>query len=706
MSPHHAYQFPIDGEFLQDAHSEFVRLYNEYDCQIRAMWHKLDKNERARLFLGHFTNRNVHRHGGDDLQKQTAAMFPELNLNNVSTSAGHLLKHFEHRANMSLFEQCWAGLDGALGDGPFITEKVNQKQLIPDEKPNYYIIISEDCYGDVIRLDKEKEEALESMMAMTEGDFCVPQFLSLVDFRCLILALLEKTPRSWWTKAQWEKLKQERPAAAERIKTPEKLAEKLSTTGKAPEKMSLAQILFNVQRQRGYLEDYLAILRDEPSVLVYNVNSWLLSRPELVTDDQGRHLPLETNKHISCAIFEAIRGWVQKFAIWSYIYNLLEMLDNADTKPDYKRVILQEISNVCHFEYNRAQAHFIRHVQTGIGARCFRRVANAYDDAGNPKVFMKIKPQELSQGDYLLQHMLRLCQSQTSASQAAQWIDKLDELHNSKPSDWKPLQQREMDALCELMAIVLVIQQFSISLSVPSLSRKTGQTFLEGSRELNSGLNDIRKEIDLQEFSVPITKLLEPGMANRALAQLDDFVVRNMGSKMDFLYHYAVQECLVYHRTQSQKTEDAPEEIEQSKFPFTIAYFIAEGVDLKKYEENRSPVQTSTSENEQAANKPNEAQLWQLYASPAAKRVFSTLFKEPTAGTSITWAAFESAMVATGFSVKIGYCAHYTFVPPGNMPVKTTLLVVRPLNSKIEGHLISTLARRLKKAYGRFMHFG
>lgn len=589
-------------------------------------------------------------------------------------------------------------------------------------------MFTEGCYGEMIQPQKENEETLETTEAMIERGLCVPygigtliymrQFLSLMNFRYFILAMLDKIPRSWWTKAQWEKVKQERTTAVEQIskklmmkpsttgKTPEKLTEKLSIIRKAPEKMPLARLLLSAQKQREYLEDYLVILRDEPSVLVYNVNSWLLSRPELVTDDQGRHLPLESDKHISCAIFEVIRGWVQKIATWSYICNLLEMLDNADTKPDYKRFILQEISNVCHFEYNRAQAHFVRHVQTGIGARCFRRVANAYDDAGNPKVFMKIKPQELSQGDSLLQYMLRLCQSQTNSSQVAQWFDKLNELYNSKPSNWKSLQQREMDALCELMMTASFIEELSISLPVPSLSRKTGQMFLEASRELNSGLNDIRKEINLQEFSVPINKLLEPGMAKRALAQLDDLVLRNMGSKMDFFYHYAVQECLIYHRSQCQKTKDAPEEIEQNKFPFTTAYFAAEGVDLTKYREIKSPVQTSTSENEQAANKPNEGQLLQLYACPAAKKVFYNLFKRPKGGASITWAAFESAMVAVGFSVIPEYCAHYTFVPPRNILVKTTLIVVRPLNSKIEGHLIPTLARRLQKAYGRFMHFG
>lgn len=112
---------PIGGGFIREAHSEFVRLYNEYGCQIRDIWHKLDKNERARLFLDHLRSRPLYLSGGNDTQEQRLAMFPEMNPNDVSTSAEYLLNHFEHRATTSLFEQYWAGLDGALGDGPFIT---------------------------------------------------------------------------------------------------------------------------------------------------------------------------------------------------------------------------------------------------------------------------------------------------------------------------------------------------------------------------------------------------------------------------------------------------------------------------------------------------------------------------------------------------------------------------------------------------------
>lgn len=694
----------MNCEFLEDAHSEFARLYNTYNWQIRAIWHKFDRNERARLLLDYLNNGPSDLHVGNKSEelKLKSVLIPELNLNDVSTSAKFLLNHFKHRATMSLFEQYRVGLDGALGDGPFVTEKMNKKQLTPlQNRPNYYYIFTEEWYGDLVELNKEEEKS----ETLIKGGDCVSygvgsliwrrQYNSLMDFRFLVRSMLMKTPRAWWTEEQWELVKQDNSSVVDKMA---QMVKNMLATGKAPG-TTFAKLLISIKKQKNDLEDYLDILRNEPSVLVYQVNSWLLSRPELVTDDRGRNLPPETDKHISCAIFEVVRRWIQKFAITSYMYNLMQMWDDPNTKSDYKRIILQELSNVFHFEYNRAQAHLIRHVQTGIGARCFRRVPNAYDEAGNPRVVMRVKPEELNGSDSLLQYMLRLCQPQTHASQAFQWVDKLDDLYNSKPSCWKSLQQREMDALDELILIVTVIQELSRAVALPPLSRKTGQIFINGSWELDYGLNKIRKEIDLQAFSVPLNKLLEPGMANEALAQLDDLVVLHAGCKMDFFYHYVVQYCSAYHRAQSQETKD----IEQNDHPFTIAYCIAQGVDLKKYEENRSPAQTSASENEQTVNKPNEEQLQKLNANPTAKMVFSTLFKEPKAGASITWTAFISAMVAMGFDVKNGYCSVHVFIPPRNMPVMTVLTVSRPPNHKIEGHLIPTLARQLKKLYGIFV---
>ncbi|KAK3938103.1 hypothetical protein QBC46DRAFT_451435 [Diplogelasinospora grovesii] len=66
---------------------------------------------------------------------------------------------------------------------------------------------------------------------------------------------------------------------------------------------------------------------------------------------------------------------------------------------------------------------------------------------------------------------------------------------------------------------------------------------------------------------------------------------------------------------------------------------------------------------------------------------------------SVSWAAFEAALVDLGFSVLPKFGSIYTFLPPDTMAVKS-FTVHRPHKSRIEGYMILVFARRLKRVYG------
>ncbi|KAL7932226.1 hypothetical protein V8C35DRAFT_307728 [Trichoderma chlorosporum] len=437
-------------------------------------------------------------------------------------------------------------------------------------------------------------------------------------------------------------------------------------------------------------------------------------------DDKDRRLPLEIEKQVGGAIFEAVRYTVESITILSYLQGLMKLLDKEKANRNYQPVILQEVSNICHFQYSRAQAHLARHVQTGIGAEYFKRLVNVYDEDGKPKVVMRIKPEKLTGDKAHLQYVLRLCQSQTNASQAIGCINKLYEIYKSCPSAREQLQQREMEALGDVAVILSLIQELSIVMSIPPLSRKTGQIFLAGYQELHTGLNDVRKEVDLRHFSVPVNQLLESGMATK-LSQLGACVTRKTGAKMEFYYQYIAQKCLAHHRIQSQRGREPLQDV----FPITLAYSIAEKLGRDERSEDASPpqpptsaiVSTSVASNTQPMHQvhaststtvtapvesSDKAAMRPIYATPVAKKVFSTLFGNPEVRASISWDAFESTMVAMGFSVNHGVF-YYTFAPPKFMPITTSFTVLRPRNSKIEGHLVHLFSRRLKKAYGAFI---
>jgi hypothetical protein len=110
--------------------------------------------------------------------------------------------------------------------------------------------------------------------------------------------------------------------------------------------------------------------------------------PELVADEQGRRLPAHTDRYISGAVLEAVHSAVQGAAVWDYICRLLELLEKQVTDDVYYAISMQEIANVCHLEFARAQALFKRQVQTGTGAKFFKRQSGAHDGAGNALVSM------------------------------------------------------------------------------------------------------------------------------------------------------------------------------------------------------------------------------------------------------------------------------------------------------------------------------
>jgi hypothetical protein len=334
------------------------------------------------------------------------------------------------------------------------------------------------------------------------------------------------------------------------------------------------------------------------------------------------------------AFFEAVHSAIKCATMWNYIWRLLELLKDSTTDKVHRPIILQEISNICHLEYSRAQAQFIRHVQTGIGAKYFKRIANSYDIAGNAKVNMKIQLEQLIRADPQLHYVLRLCQSQTNASKAVEWIKKLSDLYESHPIDRETLHEREIDALKDLIVITAFIQDLSPVISMPALSRKKGQMFVSRSQELDAELNKLRGELDLRDFAVPIDNLLEPRMTDGALAKIDQFVVSKAGSKLGFLYQDLMEDCLADLENQYQATKAKLDKTEYVPLLATVSRSLDERVEQRKVKEKTGPSQSTIFEIIQTPEAPKEEPVQPLQVfkvSQPVSEVFSTLFKKSEA---------------------------------------------------------------------------
>ena len=406
-------------------------------------------------------------------------------------------------------------------------------------------------------------------------------------------------------------------------------------------------------------------------------------------------------------MLQAVYNAVKAAAIWNYISSLLDLLASPPAADKiYRAIILQEISNVCHLEYNRGQALFKRNVQTATGVKWFKRIANVYDKAGNARVIMNADPEVLTRTDPQLHYMLRLCQPETNVLRAADWMKKLSNLHEAHPSERAKLEEREADSLSDLAIITSFVQDLSRVISMPSLSHKKNQMFVARSQQLDAEMNLLMSMIDLRDFVVPIDNLLEPGVASKSLIFLDHFVVQNAGTKMGFLYQDLIEECFVEIERQSQLVKNRTEQkepVEVASTPTLVPEPQEKRVEQRKQKEKTRPSHSSVFEivaprEEEESLEEEQSIIIKVRASTA--EVFSTLFGKAESRGSVSWMAFVSAMTDLGFSVQPKAGSVYTFFPPESMHVSKSLTLHRPHKSEIEGHRAIAYAKRLRKVYG------
>jgi len=469
-----------------------------------------------------------------------------------------------------------------------------------------------------------------------------------------------------------------------------------------PEKISLQDLAATAADQKASHEEYLDLLSSYPVVLVHDVNFTFFSRPELIADEKGNILPALTDKYISGAVFDSLHNAVKRAAIWNYLGRLLGLLGSNPEKA-FRPVILQELSSICHLEYNRAQAEFRRQVQTATGTNWFVRVSKD-DGSGNPVVRMKASPEQLAKSDPQLCYMLHLCQPDTTASKALDWIDKLSELHKAHPSEREKLVGREAQSLAHLAVVIGFIHDATPVVSMPSLSRKKGKIFSSRIRDLDAELSQLGKEVDLLDYATPIDNLLEPDMAQCALDALDQFVKKKAGTKIGFLYKDLVEDCLADLENQCQQAKAKLEKIDYTAPPvLSIPEKQEERVEQRREKEKTRPSHSSVyniTPETTRPKQPDNVPAMTFKVSSKTAQIFSTLFMKDLARGSVSWASFTAAMAELGFLIIPNSGSVYKFVPPTSMAVQKPLTLHRPHKSHIEGYLIPIFAQRLKRTYG------
>ncbi|KAG6007995.1 hypothetical protein E4U21_005229 [Claviceps maximensis] len=718
---------------VRELHGDLSRTYKAHSHEIERIWRSLDKSQRSECLKAGAVNGAVLRHSADGSLGHVCMIAPEMNLEDVTKpDSDFLLRHLKHRATTSLPQQYLVGVGGKKGDLEFICKMMERTGLCPAKEYSrcYTYFFRKEGYGDSIRVAPEKEEeVLARLESSLQCQLIVPQSLGevIIARQSVILQILNILIENI-LKAGRDNDKGQKNAAEKTANPASQALSRLFTSGSEQPKLTTSDMIANAHEQHLSLEDEIDLMLTEPLVLAHAVNVRFLTQPELVADEKGRKDAVQTDKHISPVFFETLQDKIKGASIWSYIYHLLQHLQNPALDKACRRVVQQELVNASHMEYARVQGNFKRFVQMKSGAKWFKRISNAQDQDGNARVSLKgTNIQALVGPDTQLYCVLRLCQAETSPVKAKEWFEILSLLHRNQPAKPANLEEAEVDGLADMAAIILFIHDITCAMSLPTVSRKQGQTLTRKLQELNMRLAQVKTGVDLREFAAPIDHLLEYGMAAGALKLVDEYSLDALGATMSVAYEKLISDCLAevvegYEqvKTQTEQSDMEParpcpstKEVtgsssstqprrkkgkkKKEKEDAVEAAVVDEAKDASEASVTATTTTTTTTTslgNERPPNPP------MFPVTAAAAQVFGNIFQKSEMLGSVRWDAFEAAMASLDFSFEHEFGCVMKFLPPSTSEVKKPMVIHRSHTTRIEKHRLLLIAKRLGRIYG------
>ena len=706
-------------ELLRDMHDDLAGRYKKQGAAMEIAWRSLGKRQRRVALFAAASYGYVCK--GEDSPMWTifnGFMHEVKVVDLVKAGSNAVLEIFKYRATRGLFEQYTGESPDIPGDRAAIEGLRSEWQYfrtgaLSDDNASVYFAPNE-RYGEVVKAkpcDRDADIGDNPRASAGRPAYYVPYSIgSLVLVRQSIIHLFLRT---LWDQILIASDKMEEDGATAVNKSARPEVSKL-VISPLPHKMSLEGMVATAQDRGDTMEEFVTMMGTEPSILISLIHTSVNSHPGLVPDEYGRPLFIVCDKHISPAVFDSVRGAIKTAAHWQYLAGLLELLDNtASSQKASRAFILQEISNVCNFEFRRAQENFRRALWSRVGKAWFTRGSKDFDQNGDPRVTVKRAPESLERTDPQLYYALRLCRPRSNTSNAMVWLEKLGDLHQRRPKVRKRIEQ---DAATEFFEVALILgfsQDLADIVPKPPFSQKQNQVFGNKIQELDNELKRLRDQIDLQDFAAPLSHLDTPGMSEAAMRAVDDFVTQKMGAKMGLLYQRIVQDSLaeLQKRCEQLRAEPTPTPTRQTDWllmPPAESQRVAERVQERRQKPKTRPAYSPVSESFPPRTVHAEVIQEEVLPPPSgplkvtatAGMVFSTLFDKSRSRGTINWSAFESAMADLGFSVIPKLGSAYTFYPPPSMDTNMPFTIHRPHQSRIEGHLILCLASRLKRVYG------
>ena len=409
---------------VRELNRDLAGKFKSHGSRVEQRWRSFGQEQREKILRVASRDGLILKDRLDRSLGNVYKIIPEWNLHDItSPSSDFLLDILKHRATTPLPDQYTSGINGGPGDHAHIVDMIERKDLkvshASEYKNCYNLFIDEETYGQSFQLTPEGiNEYPEGLPLANETELVIPRAIGeLVLLRqmyllqCLNIAIEDILDTASTTHAQ--------------TKRPKKLADVATAALAAlsshlpPKKPELSHLIDSSHDQKSSMEDYINLICAEPTVLAHEVNRWFFTRPELVADKQGHTLPFHTDKYISEAVFDVIHSAVKVAAVWNYISCLLDLL-NGSSDEHFQVIVLQELSNMYHLEYTRAQAIFKRNVSTGSGGNKWFKRINSVQKDDPVRVSMKRNPKSLRVVNPQLYYTLELCQNEATWSRSAE----------------------------------------------------------------------------------------------------------------------------------------------------------------------------------------------------------------------------------------------------------------------------------------------
>lgn len=338
---------PLD---VQELHRDLARKHRNVSSKVDAIWSKLSPKQREKAMRESIGDGEALRHSHDRRLVNLCECIPEYNLRDMTTKPENFLNIFEFRALTPLYSQLYEGANGGLGDRELMENTGMRYAQAPTQEKT--VFLEGEYYGQSFRpttasgglfpgLPFERADLVIIPRAIGELVLLRQQFLFQF-LNHIVEEILDLGSETRDKRSPEKDVSTALVTAVSNLKIQPK-----------PIKSSLPEVRAQAVDNKAAREDYLFLLRSEPTVLNQAINSVYWSRPELVPDDRGRIPSAITDRHLSAAFFDSVTMAVKTIAIWDYILRLLELLGDTSDKVQ-RSLAMQELSNVCNLEYRRA----------------------------------------------------------------------------------------------------------------------------------------------------------------------------------------------------------------------------------------------------------------------------------------------------------------------------------------------------------------